>query len=397
MQIFRDLIKPLTDIVEFHLNCIGIMSLPENLTDRRCCHKCHTTVTGKKKLSKCAQCHSITYCGRECQREDWPRHSQYCIPVMVTEIPGMGKGLVASKDFKRGQVLFKETPAIIVHTRSDIIPLQELKEKVSEMSEEQKNKFYQLTQKGNFKRAQLDSAFRENCLTELDIFFSNSLVADPVAFENKFLFITPSFINHSCAPNVQLEGYRDKDGEEVLVVLAMKDISKGEEITECYMKGLMTSSQMKEKIKEEFSFDCKCGVCVGSISDQDVIIAEINSLVPNSVPIRTFIHQEQKASKLERAADLAKQLYIGYINIRFFVFVKFVIASQLDRDPIRLKKALDLVKEEAVGCWENPEQGYKFLEAWVERWSAAFQSRRNPTKEEKNDLSLCHIHIHFHI
>ena len=146
--------------------------MPESVTDRRCCHKCHTTVTGKRKLSKCAQCHSITYCGQECQREDWPRHSQYCIPVMVTEIPGKGKGLVASKDFKRGQVLFKETPAIMVHTRSKIIPLQELKEKVSKMSEEQKNKFYQLTQKGNFKQAQLASAFRENCLTELDIFFS---------------------------------------------------------------------------------------------------------------------------------------------------------------------------------------------------------------------------------
>ena len=77
--------------------------MPEDLTDRRCCHKCSKTVTGKRKLSKCGRCQSITYCGRECQREDWPRHSQYCIPVMVAEIPGKGRGLVASKAFKKGE------------------------------------------------------------------------------------------------------------------------------------------------------------------------------------------------------------------------------------------------------------------------------------------------------
>ena len=369
--------------------------MPEDITDRRCCHKCNMTVTGKRKLSKCARCHSITYCSRKCQVEDWPRHREFCIPVMVAEIPGKGKGLVASKNFKRGQVLFKETPAISVHSPSSIIPLQELKDEVSKMSDEQKNKFYQLTPKGNFNRAQLASAFSENCLTELDIFFSNSLVANPVASE-KHLFITPSFINHSCAPNVQLEGHRDKDHDhqEVVVALAMKDISKGEEITECYRihdYGLMTSSRMKQKIQEDFSFDCKCGVCVGSISNQDRTIVEINSLAPNSVTIRDFIHQRKKATKLERAADLTKQLYIGHIQNRFFVFVKFVIASQMDRDPIRLRKAMELLKEEAVGCWRDPEKGYKDLEAWIEKWSAEFRSKKNPTKEEMDDLYLCTI------
>ena len=260
------------------------------------------------------------------------------------------------------------------------------------MLEEQKNKFYQLTQKGNFNKAQLAAAFRENCLTELDIFFSNSLTANPVAFEYKYLFITPSFINHSCAPNVELEGYRDKDhdNQEVLIAIAMKDISKGEEVTECYDKihPLMTKSQMKQKIQEDFSFDCKCSVCVGSIPDQDRIIVEINSLAPNSLTIRNLITQRKKATKLERAADLAKQLYIGSIMDKFLVFVEFVIASQMDRDPIRLKKAMELLKEAAVGCFYDPRMGYKDLEAWTERWSAEFQSKKNPTQEEMDDLSL---------
>ena len=39
----------------------------EPMTNRQECYKCHKTVTGKKKLSKCGKCHAITYCGVECQ------------------------------------------------------------------------------------------------------------------------------------------------------------------------------------------------------------------------------------------------------------------------------------------------------------------------------------------
>ena len=78
--------------------------MPENLTDRNKCHKCHKTGKRKKdKLSKCARCHSITYCSQECQKEDWPRHSDNCVPVMVKEYGDKGQGLVASKDIKMGE------------------------------------------------------------------------------------------------------------------------------------------------------------------------------------------------------------------------------------------------------------------------------------------------------
>ena len=148
----------------------------ERVTDGRCCYKCHKTVTGpgKTKLSKCARCHSITYCSRECQVKDWPRHREYCIPVMVTEINAKDLGLVASKDFKKGEVLFKETAAITVQAPSDIVPLQELKDQIGKISEEQKTMFYQLLPEGNFSEAQQAAALRENCLLKLDILLSNS-------------------------------------------------------------------------------------------------------------------------------------------------------------------------------------------------------------------------------
>ena len=57
---------------------------------------------------KCAKCHSVSYCGRECQRADWPRHKRLCLPVMVKEMGEKGRGLVASRDFKVGDLIFND-------------------------------------------------------------------------------------------------------------------------------------------------------------------------------------------------------------------------------------------------------------------------------------------------
>merc|ERR1711934_1268107 len=79
-----------------------------------------------------------------------------------------------------------------------------------------------------------------------------------------------------------------------------------------------TSSQMKKTLQEEFSFDCKCGVCSGSIPHQDRLFSEISAIIAllSHQPL-DYLYQKEKeewmneASQLERAADLAKQLYIG--------------------------------------------------------------------------------------
>jgi len=370
--------------------------MPERVTDRRCCHKCHRTVTGKTKLSKCASCHSITYCSRECQREDWPRHSQFCIPVMVTEIPGKGKGLVASKDFKKGQVLFQEASVIIVHAPSGIVPLQELKDQISKMSEEQKNKFDQLKPRGIFRPDQLAAALRENCLVELDIFVSNSVTIRTNG-DKMALFPSNSHMNHSCAPNLIQMFTSDADDADVIEIRAIKDILKGEEVTHCYTRGFMTSSQMKTKLQEDFHFDCKCGVCSGSIPHQDVLISEISSKINLLYsPFDTLYRKKKKdwmnvASELERAVDLSKQLYIGHIFDKLNVYRLFVEASQMARDPLRLKKAVDVMKEElsALGLVEKDSgwgKEFKRLETKVERWSSEFQSKSKPTKEEIDDF-----------
>ena len=75
----------------------------EPLKDRRSCSVCKKTAKekGKKVLLTCINCHAITYCGRECQSADWSRDEWNCVPVMVTEFPGKGRGLVRLPEISR--------------------------------------------------------------------------------------------------------------------------------------------------------------------------------------------------------------------------------------------------------------------------------------------------------
>ena len=78
--------------------------------DHQTCFKCKRT--GKKRLLTCIKCHAITYCGVECQKTDRERHKWNCVPgpVMVKEIPGKGRGIVAATDIKMGERIFKDQP-----------------------------------------------------------------------------------------------------------------------------------------------------------------------------------------------------------------------------------------------------------------------------------------------
>ena len=82
----------------------------EALKDHRTCFKCKRT--GKKSLLTCFNCHAITYCGVECQKADWDRHNWNCVPLMVKEFPGKGRGIVAATDIKMGDRIFKDQPVI---------------------------------------------------------------------------------------------------------------------------------------------------------------------------------------------------------------------------------------------------------------------------------------------
>ena len=102
------------------------------------------------------------------------------------------------------------------------------------------------------------------------------------------MFLNVALINHSCSPNAISE-FIQKEGETWDQVRAVKDISKGEEVTTFYaqcgckemdeffsFKAFGSDSKTRRAaLKKHFRFDCKCCVCSGTVPEQEDIFKEL--------------------------------------------------------------------------------------------------------------------------
>lgn len=169
-------------------------------------------------------------------------------------------------------------------------------------------------------------------------------------------------------------------------LFALKDISKGEEITQCYIRGLpkYRQSDLKNRLKEEFGFDCECTVCSGETPNQDGIILEL-ALSLCCIPFGNGGRRRIDVSKLDKAIDLTIQLYVGHLTEKEQqqILAGLVVSAQLGREPVLLKKALDSLK--GLCPWSKGTVVGK-LEEMLERWAGHLQSKCQPIEEEVNNF-----------
>lgn len=53
---------------------------PESVSSCAVCSAVFSDRDRMKGLFRCSRCSSVRYCSRECQKEDWPRHKEHCVP-----------------------------------------------------------------------------------------------------------------------------------------------------------------------------------------------------------------------------------------------------------------------------------------------------------------------------
>ncbi|KAF2367824.1 Zinc finger MYND-type [Trinorchestia longiramus] len=71
-------------------------------------------VCSKEATQRCANCRQVFYCRRECQREHWKKgHKNACKPFKVEQNSILGRYLVATRDFRAGDVIFKDDPLLV--------------------------------------------------------------------------------------------------------------------------------------------------------------------------------------------------------------------------------------------------------------------------------------------
>ena len=283
--------------------------MPENLTNRNQCHKCHKTGERKKdKLHKCSRCHSITYCSEECQEADWDRHKPNCVPVMVKDYEEKGQGLVAARHIEMGEQILVDKAMV---SRNGI----------------------------------------NGCLLTRD--------AERLLINKKILGdISLLVLNHSCAPNAAmglLDGDENEELENRIELRAIKEISKEEEVTIFYPTERMglpwLHANMKEKIHEEFGIDCKCPVCSGEVANQDDIMRTMTDIIISSGMGRkheddkTLTDWTREAISNGALVELVKPVYMGRPDMKTAILLSLWKSASAAEKPALVEKSLDEFKE----------------------------------------------------
>ena len=347
----------------------------EPMTDRWTCFMCKKVATRKKKLLKCAGCEAITYCSRDCQEQDWARHRYNCVPVMVTEIPGKGRGLVAAREIKKGEQIFIENQSIKLRIRLTVRGnysvdsvdedfMKSLKDQIENLPTEAKSLFFQLKTNPKSEDYPPFLARAGFCASDINIarlFLDNSKGHHKEA-NSLVLRLNTELINHSCSPNAVNEVDSTDDESELR---AIKDICKGEEVTICYVGDFKRfgsiSRKRKTGLKKIVGFDCKCNVCLGKTPGQDKLMKKLIELHSKLDPNPSDWRRE--ASIRDKIVDVFLDLDIGHPCDKFNALKKLVEAAQLANDPILLRKALDKCRQAAeVTTLKVIQQYYEIME-----------------------------------
>jgi hypothetical protein len=79
------------------------------------------------------------------------------------------------------------------------------------------------------------------------------------------IYTIPSYINHSCVPNV-IPIYGDDD---ILNIWSTRDIKEGEEIFQCYLRSTKDKESTQSELKKIYGFECQCERCSGKVDYED--------------------------------------------------------------------------------------------------------------------------------
>ena len=180
----------------------------------------------------------------------------------IRDVPGKGKGLIATKDIPKGTRIISESPIIAISGRY-IADIRQLDARVHQelvgLPGEQQLEFYLM-----------DNAYLYTSSAEKlrGIFRTNAL---PMGedLDTGGIFLNACRINHACDHNAvnfwnSNIGSQLPNGENPgqLTIHSARDIQKGEEITISYLSSLRNRQARQEELKENFNFTCSCQLCI---------------------------------------------------------------------------------------------------------------------------------------
>ncbi|KAH7716357.1 hypothetical protein AAVH_16254 [Aphelenchoides avenae] len=205
--------------------------------------------------------------------------ADYVGPIKVVDIPGEGKGVVATKDVKKGTLLLVSKAFVIVGNWQSIYDVAHAAAEKLKRRPEMAGEINSLYD-GSPREAgvpapkvisdvdRLAKICKHNC-------FGYDGKDGLKGWTFKGLWTQPSYFNHSCLHNASHNFYGD-----VMTVFAVSDIAKREEVTLTYADPF-DAYKKREELFMNSGFICKCRLC--EIDRADARYSERETLVQKAL------------------------------------------------------------------------------------------------------------------
>lgn len=186
----------------------------------------------------------------------------------IQPVAGKGLGVIASQNIHQGTRIISESPILTFSmkfkTRAELH--EHIMQKIDNLSAQHKAYFYTLHRHGSV-------VYKES-----EILATNSLPAGVPSTENandepKGIYLDACRINHDCR---SVAVFTWNENLKQITIHAVKNISKGEEITINYNHAFESWENRRQALFEDFGFHCSCHTCslapdLRAVSDQRLI------------------------------------------------------------------------------------------------------------------------------
>ncbi|KAL2265848.1 hypothetical protein VTJ83DRAFT_6948 [Remersonia thermophila] len=227
-------------------------------------------------------------------------------PWEVRNIPGKGKGMVATRKILRGQVFMVDRAAVVADMN---FPQRMESADGRAMLHEAFHRHPAAEQLLTLARSSLDP---ENVPAPEDIMRTNSFTLEIGGKSYMILFPRIARINHACRPSA-LTRFNETDFSNT--VTAFHDILPGEEISISYSSFGLTSEQRQKTLLSKWGFDCTCSLCTSppaELTASDARRTKIQQLGGKAIKLveqgTSSNDKEVAKKKLRRAAEVYAEL-----------------------------------------------------------------------------------------
>ena len=266
--------------------------------------------------------------------------------MVITQVPGKGRGLVASRDIDAGELILKDK-IVVTHPRNAILlseedrsavvvqdhgnnedvfnlprisyPRNSLLQQVEKLSKSEQEEFWQLSCKDDKYGHVYEKGSK---LRALGIMMTNGMFFNDTR-NNVDLCLSIALINNSCLPNCV--DHPTLEDQNIREVRAVENIKKGEEITISYETNSMYEKKAvrQKKIKKHWDFDCICSRCAeGDVQEEMdlkvsmdklmAMMAAASSSIPDMMMTKTW---EKLATWEDKQIDLLRRVSFASIQM----------------------------------------------------------------------------------